>query len=141
MQLFGRLERWMWLNLAALAWGVLLVVLACAVHDRGSANDPAAIFHSYTVVESVGPGILVLIAAPVVISLALAPVLYLKTTRRSFRAESAAWWVAALSVAQCLADLIVQGLWVIPAPILIIAAIATAPLAARDGGHRPVRQT
>jgi hypothetical protein len=122
----------MWLNLAALVWGVFLVVLACTVHDRGSANDPAEIFHSYTVVQSVGPGILVLIAAPVVISLALAPVLYLKTTRRSFRAESGAWWLVALSVAQCLADLIVQGLWVIPAPILIVAAILAAPLGARD---------
>ena len=41
MQLVRRLDRWMWLNLAALAWGVFLVVLACTVHDRGSANDDA----------------------------------------------------------------------------------------------------
>ncbi len=132
MQPFRRIDTWVWLNLAALAWAVFLVVLACTVHDRGSASDPAGIFHRYTVVQSVGPGILILIAAPVVISLVLAPVLYLKTTRRSFRAESSAWWVAALSAVQCLADLVVQGLWVIPAPILIVAAIATAPLGARD---------
>ena len=67
-----------------------------------------------------------------VISLALAPALYLKTTRRSFRAESGAWWVAAFSVAQCLAALIVQGVWVIPSPILIVAAILTAPLGAKN---------
>lgn len=43
-----RRQRWVWLNLAAGVWGALLVVLAFTVHDRGSANDPAMIFHSYT---------------------------------------------------------------------------------------------
>jgi hypothetical protein len=89
------------------------------------------LFHSYTLVQDVGPVILVLVAAPLVISLVLARVLYLKTTRRSFRAERAAWWVASLSLLVCLPGLIVQGLWVLPAPALIVAAAATAPLGAR----------
>ena len=122
----------MWLNLAAVVWGVVLVILACTVHDRGSASDPAMIFHSYTLVQDVGPGILILVAAPLVISLVLWRVLYLKTTRRSFRAERAAWWVVSLSLLVCLPGLVVQGVWVLPAPALIVAAAATAPLAARE---------
>jgi len=132
MQQLPRIQRWVWFNLAALVWSALLVVLACTVHDRGSASDPAMLFHSYTLVQDVGPAILILVCAPLVISLVLARVLYLKTTRRSFRAERAAWWVASLSLLTCLPGLIVQGLWVLPAPALIVAAAATAPLGARD---------
>ncbi|HEX3689763.1 MAG TPA: hypothetical protein VHV28_08700 [Solirubrobacteraceae bacterium] len=132
MQQLRRKDRWVWLNVAAVAWGAVLVVLACTVHDRGSAGDPAMIFHSYTLVQDVGPAILILVAAPLLISLVLARVLYLKTTRRSFRAERAAWWVASLSLLMCLPGLIVQGLWVLPAPVLVVAAAASAPLAARE---------
>jgi hypothetical protein len=132
MQQLRRKDRWVWLNVAAVAWGAVLVVLACTVHDRGSASDPAMIFHSYTLVQDVGPAILILVAAPLLISLVLARVLYLKTTRRSFRAERAAWWVASLSLLMCLPGLIVQGLWVLPAPVLVVAAAASAPLAARE---------
>lgn len=131
MRLLRGSDRWVWFNLAALVWSALLIVLACTVHDRGSASDPSMLFHSYTLVQDVGPVILVLVAAPLVISLVLARVLYLKTTRRSFRAERAAWWVASLSLLVCLPGLIVQGLWVLPAPALIVAAAATAPLGAR----------
>lgn len=132
MHRFRGTDRWVWLNLAAIVWGALLVVLACTLHDRGSASDPAMIFHSYTLVQDVGPGILILVAAPLVISLVLARVLYIKSTRRSFRAERAALWVVALSLITCLPGLVVQGLWVLPAPVLTVAAAATAPLAARD---------
>ena len=132
MQLFGRNDRWKWLTLAAAVWSVVLIVLACTVHDRGSASDPAQIFHSYTLVQDVGPGILVLVAAPVAITLALARVLHLKTTRRSYRAERAALWVAGLSLLWCLPALVVEGLWVLPVPVLIAAAAATAPLAATE---------
>ena len=132
MERLSRVQRWVWFNLGAIVWSALLVVLACTVHDRGSPNDPAMLFHSYTLVQDVGPIILVLVAAPLVISLVLARVLYLKSTRRSFRAERAAWWVASLGVLVCLPGLIVQGLWVLPAPVFIIAAAATAPLAARE---------
>lgn len=132
MQRFRGRDRWVWLNLAAVVWGVVLIVLACTVHDRGSASDPDMIFHSYTLVQDVGPGILIPVAAPLVISLVLSRVLYLKTTRRSFRAERAAWWVASLGVLVCLPGLVVQGVWVLPAPVLVVAAAATAPLAARE---------
>jgi len=47
---------------------------------------------------------------------------YLKTTRRSFRAERAAWWVASLGVLVCLPGLVVQGVWVLPAQVLVVAA-------------------
>jgi hypothetical protein len=132
MHLLHRSDRWVWFNLAAVIWSALLVVLACTVHDRGSASDPDMLFHSYTLVQDVGPVILILVAAPLAISLVLARVLYLKTTRRSFRAERAAWWVASLGLLTCLPGLIVQGLWVLPAPVLIVAAAATAPLGARE---------
>jgi hypothetical protein len=132
MQRLRRFQRWVWFNLAALVWSVFLIVLACTVHDRGSASDPAMLFHSYTLVQDVGPVILLLVAAPLVISLVLARVLYLKSTRRSFRAERAAWWVASLSLLYWLPGLVVQGLWALPAPALIIAAAATAPLAAKE---------
>lgn len=122
-------------NLAAVVWGVVLVVMACTVHDRGSASDPDMIFHSYTLVQDVGSGILILVAAPLVISLLLFWVLYLKSTRRSFRAERAAWWVASLGALVCLPGLIVQGVWVLPSAVLIVAAAATAPLAARESAR------
>jgi hypothetical protein len=67
-----------------------------------------------------------------VISLALVPVLHAKSTRRSFRAERAALWIASLSLLACLAGLVVQGLWVLPVPVLIGAAVAATPLAARE---------
>ena len=132
MQLLGRTERWKWFNLAAGSWSVVLIVLASTLHDRGSASDPDQIFHSYTLVQDVGPGILILVATPLVLSLALAWVLHRKTTRRSFRAERAALWLAGFSLLWCLAGLIVQGLWVLPIPALLIAAAITAPLAAAE---------
>lgn len=126
----------MWLLGAGALWSVFLIVLACADHDRGSDSDPDQIFHSYTLVHSVGPGILLLVGAPLPISLALGPILHLKTTRRSFRAERTALWVAGLSLLWCLVDLIVQGVWAIPIPFLLLGAVATAPLAARDSLDR-----
>jgi hypothetical protein len=132
MHRVSRHVRWWWFNLAAVAWSVLLIVVAFTVHNRGSASDPAQIFHSYTLVHDVGPVILILVGAPLVISLALLPVLHLKTTQRSFRAERGALVMAGLSVLWCLGGLVVQGLLVLPVPALIIGAVASAPLAARD---------
>jgi hypothetical protein len=124
-------DRWVWFDLAAFAWSVLLIVLACTVHDRTSSSDPAGIFHRYTLVHMLGPGILALVAAPAVIALLLAPVLIRKTTRRSFRAGRISWILASISGAFCLAGLIVQGVLVVPACALIFAAVASAPLGFR----------
>ena len=121
----------MWFDLAAFVWGVLLVVLACTLHNRTSSADPAGIFHRYTLVHMTGPGILVLVAAPAVIALVLPPILIAKTTRRSFRAGRISWILATISGVACLAGLIVQGVLAVPACAFIFAAVGTAPVGSR----------
>jgi hypothetical protein len=127
-----RTDRWIWFDLAAFVWGAFLIVLACTLHNRTSAADPAGIFHRYTLIRMVGPGILVLVALPAVIALLLAPVLIAKTTRRSFRAGRISWTLATISGAACLVGLIVQGPLVVPACALIFAAVGTAQLGFRE---------
>jgi Na+/proline symporter len=134
-----------WFISLAIGWGAGLVVFACTVHDRCSESDPACVFHSYTLLQRVGPGILGFAAAPLVISLVLAALLHAKTTRRSHRADRAAWFFAVLSCLICLVGLNIEGIVMLPEAVLTVCAVATAPfppdltdpLAARSRGAAP----
>jgi hypothetical protein len=123
-----RLPRWVWFNGAAFAWGMLPVVLAYTVHDRGSVADPDCVFHCYTLVHTAGPGILGFVGAPALISLVLPVLLHLKGTRRSHFADRVAWSLATLSCLIGLVGMITGGLAMLPAPVLIVCAVVTAPL-------------
>jgi hypothetical protein len=125
-----RFPRWAWFNGAAFALGVLPVVLALTVHNRGSAADPACVRHCYTLVHTAGPGILGFVAAPAVISLMLPVLLLLKSTRRNHFADRASSALAALS---CLISLfgLTTNVFVamLPAAVLTVCAVVAAPLA------------
>jgi quinol-cytochrome oxidoreductase complex cytochrome b subunit len=121
--------RWVWLDVAAFLWGVLLVVLAFTDHDRGSAADPDAIFHHYTLVHDAGPAVLLFVGAPAVISLVLLGLLHRKSTRHSHLADRWAWTLTALSCAVCFVGLLVQGIVMLPAAALTVGAVTMAPLA------------
>jgi Na+/proline symporter len=124
----GRRPAWVWLIGLAFAWGLTIVVLAFTVHDQGSSSDPDQVFHSYTLVHADGPAVLIVIGVPVIISLVLAPLLYLKTTHRSTRAARTARWLAVLSCLFCLAGLLNAGLVMLPQAALAVCAVAIAPL-------------
>ena len=118
---------WMWLIGLAFTCGVALVLVACTVHDRCSSSDPGCIFHSYTLVHTAGPAVLGFIGAPAVISLVLATLLRIKVTRRSIRADRAAWCFAALSCLICVVGLAVQGLLMLLEAVLTLCAVAATP--------------
>lgn len=123
-----RLPSWVWFNGAAFASGMLPVVLAYTVHDRGSVADPDCVFHCYTLVHTAGPGILGFVGAPALISLVLPVLLHLKSTRRSHFADRVAWSLATLSCLIGLVGMVTAGLAMLPAPVLIVCAVITAPL-------------
>jgi hypothetical protein len=125
---FARVPRWVWLDVAAFAWGVLLIVLAFTDHDRGSNADPDGIFHKYTLFHDVGPAILPFVALPAIVSLVLLGLLHLKSARHSYAADRAAWALVVFTCAVCFVGLIVEGIVVVPAAALIVGAAATAPL-------------
>ncbi|MGI8506308.1 MAG: hypothetical protein ACR2MK_05800 [Solirubrobacteraceae bacterium] len=118
----------MWFNGAAFALGVLPVVLAYTVHDRGSVADPDCVRHCYTLVHVAGPGVLGFVGAPAVISLVLPVLLHLKGTRRSHFADRVAWSLATLGCLIGLVGMITAGIAMLPAPVLIVCAVVTAPL-------------
>ena len=120
--------RWVWFNCAAFVLGMLPVVLALTVHDRGTVADPDGVFHRYTLVHVAGPGVLAFVGAPALISLVLPVFLYLKSTRRSHFADRAAWWLAGLSCLIGVIGLITAGLAMLPVTVLTVCAVATAPL-------------
>lgn len=124
-----RLPRWMWLDLGGLLWGLLLILLAFTDHDRGSTADPEGIFHKYTLYHDVGPAILPFVALPAIISLILLVLLHLKSTRYSYVADRTAWALVVIMCGASFVGLIVEGLVVVPAAVLIVAATVTAPLA------------
>ena len=123
------LPRWVWLDIGAFAWGLLLIVLAFTDHDRGSSADPEGIFHKYTLYHDVGPAIMPFVALPAIVSLILLVLLHLKSTRYSTAADRAAWALVVITCLAAFAGLIVEGIVVIPAAVLIVCATATAPLA------------
>ena len=122
-----RASAWVWLIGLAIAWGAAIVVFALTVHNRCSVSDPDCVFHSYTLVARVGPGIIGLAATPLVISIALATLLRVKTTRRSHLADRAAWLLAALNCLLCLVGLVIAGVVMLPEAALPICAVAAAP--------------
>jgi hypothetical protein len=125
-----RFPRWVWFNGAAFVLGLLPVVLALTIHNRGSAADPACLRHCYTLVHTAGPGVLGFVAAPAVISLMLPMLLLRKSTRRSHFADRASWVLATLS---CLISLfgLTTNIYVamLPAAVLTVCAVVAAPLA------------
>lgn len=141
-RLRARVPAWVWFISLAFACGVAIVVVALTLHNRCEESDPSCVFHSYTLVQDAGPGVLSFVGAPVVISLVVAALLHMKVTRRSHRADRAAWLFAMLSCLICLVGLVVEGIVMLPEAALIICAVATAPLPpdprdplARRGGY------
>ena len=118
---------WIWLIGLAFTCGVALVLVACTVHDRCISSDPGCIFHSYTLVHTAGPAVLGFVGAPAVISLVLAMLLRIKVTRRSIRADRAAWFFAALSCLIAVAGLAVEGFLMLLEAVLTVCAVAATP--------------
>ncbi len=91
---------WVWCDALAIAWGVLLIVLAFTDHDRGSTADPNQVFHHYTLVYDQGVGIIGFVGIPALIALLLVPLLYLKTpvaVTGPTTSRPGSWWSAACS--------------------------------------------
>lgn len=130
-----RFPRWVWFNGAACALGILPVLLAFTVHNRGSEADPACVRHCYTLVHTAGPWVLGFVGAPAAISLVLPVLLLLKSTRRSHFADLAAWSLATLSCLISLVGLTTNvNLAMLPVAVLTVCAVVTAPL-----GREPTR--
>jgi hypothetical protein len=119
---------WVWCDVLAIASGVLLCVLAFTDHDRGSTADPNQVFHHYTLVHDQGVGIIGFVGIPALIALLLAPLLYLKSTRRSHGADHLATGLVVVSCLQCLGALIIEGIVALPVAVLTVAAVSFAPL-------------
>jgi uncharacterized membrane protein YedE/YeeE len=126
-RLRGRAPAWVWFISLAIVWGAGIVVYASTVHNRCEASDPDCVFHSYTLVQDVGPGILGFAGAPLVISLVLAPLLHMKTTRGSHRADRAAWFFVVLGCLVCFVGLVIAGIVMVPWAAFAVCAAATAP--------------
>jgi len=126
-RLRARGSGWIWLIGLAFTCGVALVLSACIDHDRCSSSDPACIYHSYTLLHTAGPAVLAFVGAPAVISLVLAMLLRIKVTRRSIRADRAAWFFAALSCLICIAGLAVEGFLMLLEAALTLCAVAATP--------------
>ena len=103
------------------------MVLALTDHSRCSASDPLCVFHSYTLVQNLGPGILALAGAPLAISLVLVAVLRSKTTHRGPQAHRAAWVLATFDCFICLGGMLIAGLTMLPPAVLTVCAVATTP--------------
>ena len=116
------------MNLAGLAWGLLLVALALTDHNRGSASDPDQVFHHYTLVHDQGVGILAFVGLPAAISLVLFGLLYRKSTRGGYWVDRLAWTLVVISCLACLVGLVIEGLVVAPAAVLTVWAVAITPL-------------
>jgi Na+/proline symporter len=124
---------------AAFACGLLPVVLACVVRDHGTANDPAMVFHRYTLLHVSGPQVLLYIGAPAYLSVILAVLLRRKTSRRSLRVDRAAWCLVVFICLLCLFSMFVEGLAALPVAVLVVCAAATARMPA-DPNERLLRQ-
>lgn len=123
------IPRWVWFGAAAVACGAVPLILAVTVHNRTSANDPAGLFHHYTLVHTAGAGILGFVGAPLLISLVLLVLLGLNHTRPGRFTTRAAWSLATLSCLIGLLGLVLE--WtMLPAAVLTICAVAAAAPAA-----------
>lgn len=124
----GGIVLWAWCDVLAIAWGVLLIVLAFTDHDRGSSADPNQVFGHYTLVHDQGVGIIGFVGIPALIALLLLPLLYFKSMRRSHWADRLATGLVVVTCLQCLGALIIEGIVALPAAVLTVAAVAFAPL-------------
>jgi hypothetical protein len=121
-----QVPRWAWLNGAAFALGMLPVVLALTVHDRGSMADPACVRQCYTLAHG-ELWILGFVGGPAVICLVLFVLLHLKSAYRSRLADRAAWSLTALSCLVAFLGLLISGLAMVPVAVLTVCAVAAAP--------------
>jgi hypothetical protein len=128
LRLRTRIPAWKWLIGFAFLSGLIPVVMASTVHNRCSNADPACVYHHYTVVETAGLWILGVIGAPALISLAVAWALHTKVTRRSLRADHAAWGLAVLSCLICFVGLLITGFVILIPAALTVGAVAVTPL-------------
>jgi hypothetical protein len=116
-----------WLIGFAFVCGLVPVVAALTVHDRCSSSDPACVYHTYTLLDAQGLWILGLVGAPALISLVVAATLHVKVTRRSLRAEHAAWCLAVLSSIIGLVGLLTSGFVMLIPAVLTVWAVAISP--------------
>ncbi len=123
-----RRPAWVWFIGLSIICGAGSVVFALTVHNRCEPSDPGCVFHSYTLVHRIGPGVLGFVGAPLVISLILVALLRHQTTHRSHLTARIAWSLAVLSGLLCLVGLTIEGIVMLPAAVLSIAAVATARL-------------
>jgi hypothetical protein len=126
----SRIPIWWWLTGLAIVWGAGILAFAFTVHNRCEASDPSCVFHSYTLVQDVGPGILFFAAAPLAISVVLAALLHIKATRGGNWAHRAAWTLVVLGCIVCLVGLVIAGIVMMPWAAFAIGAAATAPFPA-----------
>jgi hypothetical protein len=122
------LQPWMWLIAAASVLSLLPIVLALTVHNHGSASDPDCAFHCYTLEHTAGPGVLVFVGAPLVLSVAVWVVLRVRAARNGESGRRAAWWLAIVSLFICVLGLVTSvGVAMLPAGVLTVCAVAKAP--------------
>src|SRR5215471_954838 len=120
-RLVPRGRAWAWFACLAIAWGVVIVVVALTVPGRCKNSDPECVFHPpVTLVQYIGPGVLAFVGAPLAISLVLAALLHRKATRGSRRADRAALGLATLSCLICLLGMLVAGIVMLPAAALTV---------------------
>jgi hypothetical protein len=122
-----RIPGWKWLIGIAFVCGLIPVVTALTAHDRCSSTDPACVYHTYTLVDTQGLWILGVVGAPALISLVVAATLHVKVTRRSLRAEHAAWCLAVISCLIGLVGLLISGLVMLIPAVLTVWAVAISP--------------
>jgi hypothetical protein len=130
---------WVWFNVGAFVCGLLPIVLACVVRDHGTANDPAMVFHRYTLLHVSGPQVLIYVGAPALMSVILAVLLREKTRRRSLGVDRAVWCLVAFICLLCLFSMFLEGLAALPVAVLAVCAAATARMPP-DPNDRLLRQ-
>ncbi|PYC65345.1 hypothetical protein C7C46_32655 [Streptomyces tateyamensis] len=147
-----RVDRTAWVLVgAALAWGLILLVLAAVlpiVTVQGSVVAPATPSSStgntgalvglprVTLVQHDGYGVLLLVALPTVLSLLVGLLLWLWGTGRFTAAGAAAWIVAGAVLAGGIVGFVtfLIGIAVVPTGVLLLCAcVRAAPLS----GSRP----
>jgi hypothetical protein len=128
VQILTQGDRWVWFNAAACVCGLLPVLLALTVHNKGSSADPYCIRRCYTLVQEAGPGVLGFVGAPTVIAAAVFARLWFNHARRGRHADPVAWSLATFSGLVCMLGL-VTSVWfaMLPVAALTMCAVAIAP--------------
>jgi hypothetical protein len=127
------------LGLAALAWsaGLVLVALLAPLYSTSSASgsDGVTLSHS-TLVQVNGARALILMAIPALVTLA---VLWAIRARRAGArwGGPVAWAAVGVLAAETLLGILTIGVFLLPAVILLVAAVRLAPGPAGADGARP----